>query len=96
MREQDLAAASLSSNAIMPCLSLSSNNASALMDVYQSYSLGNGMPGYHATSTASSSHIRSGDVNNIAPLATPLFQLPTPAITSNFSDKVANVFRVSS
>ena len=94
MREQDLAA-NLSSNAIMPCLSLSSNNASALMDAYQSCSFANGMLGYHqphsVTSTTLSSHVQSGDVN-IAPLAMPLFQLPTPTIISNFSDKVANVF----
>ena len=32
------------------------------------------------------------DVNNIAPLATPLFQLPTSAVSNNFSDKVVNVY----
>ena len=61
----------------MPCLSLSSNNASALMDACQSCSLGNAMLSCHQP-----------DV--IVPLAMPLFQLPTSATSAaaNNSDKV--------
>lgn len=62
------------------------------MDVCHGSFVGNAMLGYpqpnSVTGATSSNHSQPVDVNNIAPLATPLFQLPTPAISNNFSDKI--------
>lgn len=77
-------------------MSLSLNNASALMDACQSSSFGNAILGYPqpnsaVAGTTSGGPVKTVDANTIAPLATPLFQLPTPTVTNNFSDKVVNV-----
>jgi len=98
-REQDFVT-NLSNTAPIPCLSLSSSNAPALLDAYQSNPFENSMLSYHQPSnivvTTLSGYVRTeGGVNSIAPLATPLFQLPrqlpAPAVINNFSDKVTNV-----
>ena len=96
MREQDLIV-NLSSNGIVPCLSLSLSNASVLMEACQSSSFGNAaMLGFSGSSigadTTSGGQEQTVDVNNIAPLDTPLFQLPTPTTSNNFSDKVVIVY----
>lgn len=63
------------------------------MDVYQSGPFGDATTlGLLTGAAPSSSCIQTGDINNIAPLATPLFQLPTPAVINSFSDKVVDVF----
>ena len=54
--------------------------------------LGYSHPTSIAAGTTSSGSVQTVDVNSIAPLATPLFQLPTPAASNDFSDKVVNVY----
>ena len=77
-----------------PCLSPTSS-ASLLIDAYQSGFLMDGALGFQqqitSATSSSASRMQITEHSSVVPSAAPLFQLPTPTVLINSSDKVVNI-----